>query len=233
MTSDVGALLVLYLRLFNSRCAQLILGAGARRSAGLKDITSKHLVLVLQALAFVATLIGYIREFIRRHAGSGAAASSLVEFDKVKRLYEEHQNSIYVKIVEIMRRLAALHVKTIKHIDWDNDQKIVVFQKRLFEVDPKTESGRESMLRDIEFFESNLGKLDGCGDTAEYLTTVIKSKQAKTGRPANLAAARLEKKDTEDTADAAETRDNSEDAIEDAEKADDKIAAKASGPETK
>lgn len=125
MTSDIGASLVSYLQLFNSRCTQLILGAGARQSAGLKNITSKHLVLASQALAFVATLINYIREFVRRHAGTGAAASSLVEFDKVKRLYQDHQNSIYDKIVEIMTRLAASHVRALIRIDWDNDQKNV------------------------------------------------------------------------------------------------------------
>ncbi|KID84374.1 vacuolar sorting protein, partial [Metarhizium majus ARSEF 297] len=234
MTSDIRASLVSYLQLFNSQCTQLILGAGARRSAGLKNIISKHLVLVSQVLAFVATLISHIREFVRRHAGSGAAASSLVEFDRVKRLYQDHQNSIYDKIVEIMTRLAASHVKTITHIDWDNEQKNVhsymatltkdttslhrILTKTLpeatiafQEVDPPTESGRESMLHDIKFFESKLGKLDGCGDTAEYLTTIIKCKQVKTGRSANLADAQLEKKDTENVADSAETRDNTED----------------------
>ncbi|KAK9444942.1 vacuolar sorting protein [Metarhizium brunneum] len=275
MTSDIGASLVSYLQLFNSRCTQLILGAGARRSAGLKNITSKHLVLASQALAFVATLISYIREFVRRHAGTGAAASSLVEFDKAKRLYQEHQNSIYDKIVEIMTRLAASHVKTIKHIDWDNEQKNVhsymatltkdttslhriltkslpeatvgmimtlvfisyrdQFGKAFQEVDPATESGRESMLHDIKFFESKLGKLDGSGDTAEYLTTIIKSMQVTTGRPANLADGQLEKKDTENTANSADTRDNTEDKDEEADKADDdEIAADAvSDPEAK
>ncbi|KAI0802386.1 Vps54-like protein-domain-containing protein [Xylaria sp. FL0064] len=125
MTSDIGASLVSYLQLFNSRCAQLILGAGARRSAGLQNITSKHLVSASQALAFITTLISYVREFVRRHAGSGAAASIVVKFDKLKRLYQEHQNSIYDKLVEIMSRLAASHVKAMKDIDWDKGQKNV------------------------------------------------------------------------------------------------------------
>ncbi|TWU73462.1 hypothetical protein ED733_004948 [Metarhizium rileyi] len=239
MTPDIGASLVSYLQLFNSRCTQLILGAGARLSAGLKNITSKHLVLASRALAFVATLISYVREFVRRHAGSGAAASRLVEFDKVKRVYQEHENSIYNKIVDIMSRLAASHVKAMKNIDWDNDQKHVhpymailakettslhriltntlpegivrtlmtsvfssykdQFGKAFQGVDPKTELGRDSMLHDIEFFESKLGKIDGCGDTGEYLTTIIKSKQVKGVGLAALANAEVEKKDTEDT----------------------------------
>lgn len=125
MTSDIGASLVSYFQLFNSRCTQLILGAGARQSAGLKNINSKHLALALQALAFTATLISYVREFVRRHTGTGAAVSSVVEIDQVRRLYQEHQNSIHDKLVDIMSRLAASHVKAMEYIDWDNGQKNV------------------------------------------------------------------------------------------------------------
>ncbi|KAG8405015.1 hypothetical protein J3459_022305 [Metarhizium acridum] len=126
MIPDIGPSLVSYLQLFNSRCTQLILGAGARQSAGLKNITSKHLVVASQSLAFVASLIRCVREFLRRHAGRTAAtSSSLVELDKVERLYQQHQNSIYDKLVEIMSRLAASHVKTMKNINWDNGQKDV------------------------------------------------------------------------------------------------------------
>lgn len=52
------------------------------------------------------------------------------------------------------------------------------------------------MLHDIEFFESKLGKMDGCDGTVEHLTTIVKSKQVK---------------QIEYTADSAETRDDSED----------------------
>ncbi|OAA66807.1 vacuolar sorting protein [Niveomyces insectorum RCEF 264] len=241
MASDIGASLVSYLQLFDARCTQLILDAGARRSAGLKNITSKHLVLASQALAFIATLISHVREFVRRYAGSGAATSSVVEFDTVKRRYQEHQNSINDKLVEIMSRLAASHVKAMKHIDWDDGQKHVhpymatlakdatslhriltktltlpkgtvrmlmtpvfvsykvQFGEAFQEVDPKTESGRDSMLHDVEHFESKLGKMVGFGDTGEYLTKIIKSKQASTASAAP-AAAEPEKKDTEKTA---------------------------------
>ncbi|KAL2760725.1 hypothetical protein ACRALDRAFT_1073543 [Sodiomyces alcalophilus JCM 7366] len=122
MTTDVATSLVAYLHLFNSRCTQLILGAGATRSAGLKNITTRHLALAAQALALIVTLIPHIREFVRRHAGSGAGVSSLMgEFDKVRRLFQEHQNSIYDKLVDIMGSRVAYHSKSIKAIDWDDD----------------------------------------------------------------------------------------------------------------
>lgn len=122
MTTDVGSSLVAYLQLFNSRCTQLILGAGATRSAGLKNITTKHLALASQALSFIATLIPHIREFVRRHAGSGAGVSSLMgEFDKVRRQLQEHQDNIHQKLVEIMSGRASIHSKSMRTIDWDAD----------------------------------------------------------------------------------------------------------------
>lgn len=121
MTTDIASSLLSYLQLFNSRCTQLILGAGATRSAGLKNITTKHLALASQALSFIYTLVPHIREFIRRHAGSGAGAGGLMgEFDKVKRLLQEHQDNIHQKLVEIMSGRASVHSKSMKTIDWDS-----------------------------------------------------------------------------------------------------------------
>lgn len=125
MASDISAPLIAYLQLFNSRCTQLILGAGATRSAGLKKITSRHLALAAQALSFIATLIPHVREFVRRHAATGpnvnnaAVANLMGEFDKVRRLFQEHQNNIYDKFVEIMTGRAMAHVKTLKALDWN------------------------------------------------------------------------------------------------------------------
>jgi vacuolar protein sorting-associated protein 54 len=126
MTSDIAASIISYLSLFNSRCTQLILGAGATRSAGLKNITTKHLALAAQALSFISSLIPHVREFVRRHAGSGASVSSLMgEFDKVRRSYLEHQQSIYDKLVEIMSGRATAHSKSMKTINWEKDSNAV------------------------------------------------------------------------------------------------------------
>ena len=119
-TSDVSSSLISYLQLFNSRCTQLILGAGATRSAGLKNITTKHLALASQALAFIAAVIPHVREFARRHCGSGSGVSSVMsEFDKVRRLYQEHQNSIYEKLVDIMSGRAQAGSKKMMNVRWD------------------------------------------------------------------------------------------------------------------
>ncbi|OTB06078.1 hypothetical protein M426DRAFT_319155 [Hypoxylon sp. CI-4A] len=127
MAADVSSSLIAYLQLFNSRCTQLILGAGATKSAGLKNITTRHLALASQALAFISTLIPHVREFVRRHAGSGPnvnnnnVAALMGEFDKVKRLFQEHQNNIYDKLVEIMSGRAAAHARSMKALQWDQE----------------------------------------------------------------------------------------------------------------
>ncbi|EFQ27991.1 hypothetical protein CGRA01v4_03342 [Colletotrichum graminicola] len=222
MAADVATSLITYLQLFNSRCTQLILGAGATRSAGLKNITTRHLALASQALSFIATLIPHIREFVRRHAGSGAGVSSLMgEFDKVRRLFQEHQNSIYDKLVDIMSGRASQHSKSMKTIDWDHDNsqsahaymetlaketttlhrvltkhlpetsvQLIMgpvfasykdqFGKAFQAANPKTGTGRDSMLRDVDFFSAKLGKLDGFRDTGDYLRSIINSKEIKT-----------------------------------------------------
>ena len=108
------------LRTFNSRSSQLILGAGATRIAGLKNITTKHLALSSQALSFVIALIPYLRESVRRH--TGGRADALQEFDKVKRLYQDHQMGIHDKLVEIMTSRANAHINAMKKIDFAADK---------------------------------------------------------------------------------------------------------------
>ena len=108
------------LRTFNSRSSQLILGAGATRIAGLKNITTKHLALASQALSFVIALIPYMRESVKRH--TGARVEALTEFDKAKRLYQDHQMGIHDKLVEIMTARAAAHIREMKKTDFDAQQ---------------------------------------------------------------------------------------------------------------
>lgn len=121
MGSEIASTILSYLSLFNSRCTQLILGAGATRSAGLKNITTKHLALASQALSFISTLIPHIQEFVRRH-NSPSNPTLIGEFDKIKRAYLEHQNSIHDKLVDIMAGRTIAHTKTMRSIDWSNER---------------------------------------------------------------------------------------------------------------
>lgn len=116
MIQDIAPQLLEILKLFNSRSSQLILGAGATRSAGLKNITTKHLALSSQALSFVVALVPYVREFVRRH---GQGNQIMGEFDKVKRLCQEHQTGIHEKLVDILSSRSHARVSAMKKIDWD------------------------------------------------------------------------------------------------------------------
>jgi vacuolar protein sorting-associated protein 54 len=122
-TPQISTSLLDVLRTFNSRSCQLILGAGATRSAGLKNITTKHLALASQALSFIVALIPYLRECVRRHLPAGQT-SVLAEFDKTKRLYQDHQSGIHDKLVEIMTTRSQAHVKALLAIDFATSEKV-------------------------------------------------------------------------------------------------------------
>ena len=118
LTTDTMSRIVEFLKAFNSRTCQVVLGAGAMRSAGLKNITAKHLALASQSLSIVIAIIPYIRETFRRHL-SPKQAVMLVEFDKLKRDYQEHQNEIHAKLIAIMGDRLAAHIKSLNAIKWN------------------------------------------------------------------------------------------------------------------
>ncbi|KAI0253534.1 Vps54-like protein-domain-containing protein [Lactifluus subvellereus] len=118
LTTDTMSRIIEFLKAFNSRTCQVVLGAGAMRSAGLKNITAKHLALASQSLSVVIALIPYVRETFRRHL-SPKQAVMLVEFDKLKRDFQEHQNEIHTKLVAIMGDRLTAHIKSLNAIRWD------------------------------------------------------------------------------------------------------------------
>ena len=139
MTPDVTTSLILYVQTFDSRCRQLVLGAGAMRSAKLKNITTKHLALTSRALSFIVTIIPYIREFVRRHTLAGPAAVNLAEFDKVRRSLQEQQDSIYQKMVEIMESRARTLARRARDTDWGVEG---AEDPRKYMVDLATDTGK-------------------------------------------------------------------------------------------
>lgn len=74
--------------------------------------------LASQSLSIIIALIPYIREFIRRHMNPKQAVM-LIEFDKLKRDYQEHQNEIHAKLVAIMADRLAVHCGELREIDWE------------------------------------------------------------------------------------------------------------------
>ncbi|GAB7360719.1 hypothetical protein MBLNU230_g0596t1 [Neophaeotheca triangularis] len=143
-TPALATALLDVLRTFNSRTHQLILGAGATKIAGLKNITTKHLALASQSLGFVGQgLLPYLREGVRRHLprdqtqnsanksaqavdsntnsnSNSSATNPLADFDKMRRVYSDHQTSIHDKLVDIMTSRSAAHAKALAQINYDH-----------------------------------------------------------------------------------------------------------------
>ncbi|KAF5389861.1 hypothetical protein D9757_003618 [Collybiopsis confluens] len=113
LTTDTMSRIIEFLKAFNSRTCQVVLGAGAMRSAGLKNITAKHLALASQSLSIMIALIPYIRETFRRHLNSKQAVM-LVEFDKLKRDYQEHQHEVHAKLIAIMGDRLSAHIRSLQ-----------------------------------------------------------------------------------------------------------------------
>ncbi|GJJ12553.1 hypothetical protein Clacol_006796 [Clathrus columnatus] len=118
LTTDTMGRIIEFLKAYNSRTCQVVLGAGAMRSAGLKNITAKHLALASQSLSIAIALIPYIRETFRRHL-SVTQAVMLIEFDKLKRDYQEHQHEIHAKLVAIMGDRLNVHCRSLREVKWE------------------------------------------------------------------------------------------------------------------
>jgi vacuolar protein sorting-associated protein 54 len=121
MTSEVSSSLCEYTKLFNSRLCQLILGAGAMHSAGLKNINTKHLAIASQTLSFIIAILPYIRECARRRIANATNKSAIGEFDNVKRLLQDQQVSIHDKLTDILSGRATVHMRSLKKVEWDSE----------------------------------------------------------------------------------------------------------------
>ncbi|KAF1830535.1 Vps54-domain-containing protein [Decorospora gaudefroyi] len=124
ITSEVSSSLCDYIKLFNSRLCQLILGAGAMHSAGLKNINTKHLAIASQTLSFIIAILPYIRECARRRIVNATNKSAIGEFDNVKRLLYDQQNQIHEKLTDILSGRATVHMRSLKKVEWDNEAEV-------------------------------------------------------------------------------------------------------------
>ncbi|KAH8731893.1 Vps54-like protein-domain-containing protein [Phaeosphaeriaceae sp. PMI808] len=138
MTSEVSAALCEYIKLFNSRLCQLILGAGAMHSAGLKNINTKHLAIASQTLSFIIAILPYIRECARRRIANATNKAAIGEFDNVKRLLQDQQVSIHDKLADILSGRATVYMRSLKKVEWDSEA----------EVNKDVSSSMESLTRD-------------------------------------------------------------------------------------
>ncbi|XP_073949308.1 VPS54 subunit of GARP complex scat [Choristoneura fumiferana] len=90
------------IRLFNSRCCQLVLGAGAIQSAGLKTISTSNLALVSRSLQVVLWLLPIIRQHLDQLQSKEV---SLNGFSSIESDIVSHKQEIENKICLIVSNM--------------------------------------------------------------------------------------------------------------------------------
>ena len=97
------------LKLFNSRTCQLVLGAGAVSTAGLKTITIRNLAVTLRSLELVAATIQGVREHflagvaqVKNEKNEKQAGALCRNFDHASRDFRDHLGELERKIVQIV-----------------------------------------------------------------------------------------------------------------------------------
>ncbi|XP_077286068.1 VPS54 subunit of GARP complex scat [Arctopsyche grandis] len=106
-----GRALVELLRYFNSRCCQLVLGAGALQSAGLKTITTTNLALASRALQLLLWLLIAVRRHFDVVEINGALSQG---FDSVEKDFSGHIREIELKLSNIVSGLL-----TAQLVNWE------------------------------------------------------------------------------------------------------------------
>lgn len=99
---------------YNNKIQQLILGAGATRTAGLRHITAKHLALASQALNIAIAMIDpHVSECAHRHGVPGPIGT------EVLKEVRDHVQLIYTKFMSLMSDKMNRHSETIQtKVDW-------------------------------------------------------------------------------------------------------------------
>lgn len=119
------------LKLFSQKAHHQILGFRATRTAGLKHISVKNLVLCYESLRFIESLLEDIKRCLSRHLPlpDGATAASfsgdlsisteiLSSFDSVQQCYFDHRSEIHQKLVKLMSDKVLAYSRHIGITDW-------------------------------------------------------------------------------------------------------------------
>lgn len=116
--SEVLVKLMDCMKVYNSRICQVILGAGALKSVGLKNITTKHIVLAAQSLASVVLVMTHLRPFFLRLLSS-RQQNFLKDFDKICKDYVDHESELFGRLVRLMEDRLLLNLADASQVQWD------------------------------------------------------------------------------------------------------------------
>ncbi|KAJ3102306.1 hypothetical protein HDU97_000663 [Phlyctochytrium planicorne] len=126
ISTEVFNRLIELFKLFNSRTCQVILGAGATKSAGLKNINAGHISLAAQSLGSLVALVPYVKQVIEKHLPPKQQILAS-DFDRIAKDYTEHQSELFAKLISIMHERLCVQSDLLIAINWDKpDAKDVV-----------------------------------------------------------------------------------------------------------
>lgn len=84
--TDVAHRVIELFRLFNGKTCQLVLGAGAMHTAGLKSISVKHLAISCEQIDLLLLLLSVLRDFFNERVSSRKQLLLNNEFDRVQKV---------------------------------------------------------------------------------------------------------------------------------------------------
>ncbi|KAJ6218981.1 hypothetical protein RDWZM_004793 [Blomia tropicalis] len=105
LSQDLMLRLIELLKFFNSRTAQLVLGAEALQIAGLNTISARTLITSYRSLTFVLNIVPPIRRHFETLFTTVRQANMLKHFDEIQELYENHQCKIPEEVVSMVKNL--------------------------------------------------------------------------------------------------------------------------------
>ena len=84
--TDVAHRVIELFRLFNGKMCQLVLGAGAMHTAGLKSISVKHLAISCEQIDLLFLLLSVLRDFFSERVSCRKQLLLNNEFDRVQKV---------------------------------------------------------------------------------------------------------------------------------------------------
>ncbi|KAI8854401.1 Vps54-like protein-domain-containing protein [Chytridium lagenaria] len=121
ISTEVLNRLIELLKLFNSKTCQVILGAGATKSAGLKNINAGHIALAAQSLGLVVALIPYVKQVVEKYLPVKQQILTS-DFDRIAKDYSEHQSELFAKLISIMHERLCVQCELLIGINWDKPE---------------------------------------------------------------------------------------------------------------
>ena len=152
------------LRVFNSRTSQLVLGAGAMRTAGLRSITAKHLALATESVRLFALVAPLVSAALEPFLPESRRRGLLAEFDRTVADLATHARELHAKTVGIMRDRLAHHSSRLPTI-WCSR----VFTERASKAGKGSSAGKEE-----DEGEGEIEDADGAKGPSEFATALGK-----------------------------------------------------------